>query len=113
MNAQHAQKPQKARLKRSQRTRHNRGPITRHITRAKKTIQFIYAHLPPAMVLVKEQHLRAQTHIEQRAQQRWFAGNSRPEDTLDNWLHAEREVVQELCEALLHRNIREPEPTPA
>lgn len=101
MNAQQFQK------------RHNGRSRAHHSSRAKKAIQFIYAHLPPAIILATAQHIRAQTQIEQRAQQIWFAGNDRPENTLDNWLRAEREVVQNLCEALLHRNVQEPESTPA
>jgi len=78
-----------------------------------KTLQMIYAQLPPAFVLAAEHHLRAQTQIEQRAQQLWFAGGGRPEGALENWLQAEREVVQKLCEALRPRNFREPESAPA
>src|SRR5208282_6042382 len=37
--------------------------------RHEETIQLIYAHLPPAVVLAPEQYLRAQTHIEQWAHQ--------------------------------------------
>ena len=37
------------------------------------TVQLIYAHLPPAVVLAAEQHLRAQTNIEQRAHELWFS----------------------------------------
>jgi hypothetical protein len=32
---------------------------------------------------------------------------------LNDWLRAEREVVQKLCDALLHRDNREPESVPA
>jgi len=73
------------------------------------TIQLIYAHLPPAVILATEQHLRAQTQIEQRAQQLWFERGSRPGNALNDWLRAEREVVQNLCAALRHRRIPEPE----
>jgi len=77
--------------------------------RREDTIQLIYAHLPPAVVLAAEQHLRAQTHIEQRAHQLWFAQGCRPGGALGDWIRAECEVVQNLCQALLSRNTREPE----
>ncbi len=75
-----------------------------------QAVQLIYAHLPPLGVLAAEHHLRAQTQIEQRAQQLWFAGLGRPAAALNDWLRAEREVVNELCAAFLHRNLRPPEP---
>jgi hypothetical protein len=63
-------------------------------------MQLVYACLPPVMVLAMEQHLRAQTRIEQRAQELWFAGGGG--NALADWLRAESEVVQNLCYALLH-----------
>jgi hypothetical protein len=78
-----------------------------------ETIQLIYAHLPPAVVLATEQHLRAQTQIEQRAQQLWFARDGRSVSALSDWLQAEREVVRQLCDALRHPGNREPESVPA
>lgn len=76
------------------------------------TMQLIYAHLPPAIVLATEQHLRAQTNIEQRAHELWFAQGCRPGGALGDWIRAECEVVQHLCQALLSRKAREPEPAP-
>jgi hypothetical protein len=76
------------------------------------TVQLIYAHLPPAVILATEQHLRAQTNIEQRAHQLWFAQGCRPGGALGDWLRAECEVVQDFCQTLLSRNTREPEPDP-
>jgi len=66
--------------------------------------QLIYAHLPPAIVLATEQHLRAQTNIEQRARELWFAQGRRPGNALGDWIRSECEVVQQLCQALLNRN---------
>lgn len=77
--------------------------------RHEDTIQLIYAHFPPAVVLAAEQHLRAQTNIEQRAHQLWFAQGCRPGGGLGDWIRAECEVVQNLCQALLSRNTREPD----
>jgi hypothetical protein len=74
-----------------------------------ETVQLIYAHLPPAVILATGQHLLAQAQIEQRAHQIWLASNSRAEDTLNNWLRAEREVVDNLCAALSQKHIKEPE----
>jgi len=76
--------------------------------RHEATIQLIYAHLPPVMVLATEQHLRAQTNIEQRAHQLWFARDCGPGCALDDWVRAECEVVQKLCQALLGRNTGQP-----
>ena len=73
------------------------------------TVQLIYAHLPPAVILATEQHLRAQTNIERRAHQLWFAQGCRAGVALNDWVRAEYEVVQNLCQALLSRNTREPE----
>ncbi|MGO9588199.1 MAG: DUF2934 domain-containing protein [Limisphaerales bacterium] len=81
-----------------------------HQDRHEDTIQLIYAHLPPAVVLATEQHLRAQTHIEQRAHQLWFAQGCRLGGALDDWIRAECEVVQNLCQAFLSRNTRKLEP---
>jgi hypothetical protein len=74
-----------------------------------KTIQLIYAHLPPASILATGQHLLAQTQIEQRAHQLWQAGNGHPEDSLNDWLRAERETVEKLCLALAQKGGKETE----
>ena len=87
-------------------------PTAQQRDRHKGTIQLIYAHLPPAIVLAAEQHLRAQTNIEQRAYQIWFAQGCHLGGALGDWIRAECEVVQNLCQALLSRNAREPEPNP-
>ena len=76
-------------------------------------VQLIYAHLPPAVILATEQHLQAQTNIERRAHQLWFAQGCRAGVALNDWIQAECEVVQDLCQSLLSRNNREPEPDPA
>jgi hypothetical protein len=75
--------------------------------RHEDTIQLIYAHLPPAVVLAAGQHVQAQTNIEQRAHQLWFSRGCRPGSALGDWIRAESEVVQNLCRALLGRNIPE------
>ena len=45
-------------------------------------------------------HLKVQMEIEQRARELWLAGGSRQNTTLDNWLKAEREVVEEFIQEL-------------
>ena len=85
-------------------------PKAQQRDRLEDTIQLIYAHLPPAVVLAAEQHLRAQTNIERRAHQLWLAQGCRAGVALNDWIRAECEVVQNLCQALLSRNSREPEP---
>jgi hypothetical protein len=87
-------------------------PRTQPRDRHPDTIQLVYAHLPPAVVLATEQHLRTQTNIEQRAHQLWFARGCLPGSALGDWLRAEGEMVQSLCQALLGRNTREPELAP-
>lgn len=71
-------------------------------------VQLIYAHIPPAVVLAAEKHLRAQTNIEQRARQLWLSRGCRPVGDLGDWLRAECVEVQKLCQALLNRNSCEP-----
>jgi len=98
--------------KSSRQARLDGQPKAQRRDRHEDTIQLIYAHLPPAVVLAAEQHLRAQTNIEQRAHQLWFAQGCRPGAALSDWVRAECEMVQNLCQALLSRNTREPEPAP-
>ena len=40
-------------------------------------------------------HLKVQTEIEQRAHELWLAGGSRSNTALNNWLRAEREVLED------------------
>lgn len=40
-------------------------------------------------------HLKVQMGIEQRAHELWLAGGSRQDTALDNWLNAEREVLED------------------
>jgi len=98
--------------KRSLQAQFNGRPKAQQRDRHEDTIQLIYAHLPPAVVLATGQHLRAQTNIEQRAHQLWFARGCPPGGALGDWIRAECEVVQALCQALPSRNPSEPEPTP-
>lgn len=77
--------------------------------RRKDPIQLIYAHFPPAVILAAGQHLKAQTNIERRAHQLWFVQGCRSGSALGNWIQAEYEVVQNLCQTLLSRNTQEPE----
>ena len=44
-------------------------------------------------------HLKVQMEIEQRAHELWLAGGSRQDTALDNWLNAEREVLEEFIQA--------------
>src|SRR5690242_5882542 len=43
-------------------------------------------------------HLKVQMQIEQRAHELWLAGGSRQDTALNNWLKAEREVVEEFIQ---------------
>ena len=90
----------------------NGWPKVQRRDRHEDSVQLIYAHFPPAAVLAAEQHLRAQTNIERRAHQLWFARGCPPGGALGDWIRAECEVVRDLCQALLSRNPSEPEPTP-
>ena len=40
-------------------------------------------------------HLNVQMEIEQRAHELWLAGGSHQDTALDNWLNAEREVLED------------------
>lgn len=40
-------------------------------------------------------HLKVQEQIEQRAYELWLAGGSRQNGALENWVRAEREVLQD------------------
>lgn len=40
-------------------------------------------------------HLKVQMEIEQRAHELWLTGGSRQDTSLDNWLRAEREVLED------------------
>jgi len=94
-------------------SRQNGHGKAQHRDRNEETIQLVYACLPPATVHALGQHLQAQTQIEQRAQQIWFAVVGQPASALNDWLRAEREVVNELCSALQLRNHPEPDVAPA
>jgi Protein of unknown function (DUF2934) len=53
----------------------------------------------PRMIVEKvvftiEEHLKAQQQIELRARELWRVGGCRPDTTLQDWLDAEREVLQ-------------------
>ena len=80
---------------------------------SKRCVQVIYAHLPPAMVLAGQQHFRAQTSLEQAVSRRWFAREDQQGGGWDSWLRKEREVVNQLCEALLRGNVSRSRPTAA
>jgi hypothetical protein len=112
MNAQFNPVQRKTCRKSPLQAQFNGRPGAQQQDRREDTIQLIYAHLPPAVVLAAEQHLRAQTNIERRAHQLWFAHGCRPGSALADWVRAECEVVQNLCQALLGRNTPEPESAP-
>jgi len=44
-------------------------------------------------------HLTVQMQIEGRAHELWLAGGAHENTALDNWLNAEREVVEEFIQA--------------
>ena len=44
-------------------------------------------------------HLKVQMEIEQRAHELWLAEGSRQDTSLDNWLRAEREKLEEFIQA--------------
>jgi hypothetical protein len=104
MNAQFNPAQRRVCRKSSRQARFDDRSKAQRRNRHEDTVQLIYAHLPPAVVLATEQHLRAQTNIEQRAHQLWFAQGRRPGGALGDWIRAECEVVQNLCQALLIRN---------
>jgi len=110
MNALLTRLPQKTGRKPCHQARLDVRPQACHPSRHAENIQLIYTHLPPAVILAVREHLRAQTQIEQRARQLWLARGCCQGRALDDWLRAEREVIHNLCEALLCRNARETAP---
>ena len=46
-------------------------------------------------VFTVAEHLKVQMQIEQRAYELWLSGGSHQDTALDNWLKAEREVLEE------------------
>jgi len=56
--------------------------------------------LPPAMIVERVvfttgEHFRAQKRIERRARELWYAGGCRPGTALNDWLQAEREILEQ------------------
>ena len=47
-------------------------------------------------------HLKAQEQIEQRAYELWLAGGSHQNGALENWVRAEREVLEDFIQARMH-----------
>jgi len=47
-------------------------------------------------------HLKVQEQIEQRAYELWLAGGSRQNGALENWVRAEREVLEDFIRARTH-----------
>ncbi len=47
-------------------------------------------------------HLKVQEQIEQRAYELWLAGGSRQNGALENWVRAEREVLEDFIQARTH-----------
>jgi len=45
------------------------------------------------------EHLKVQEQIEQRAYELWLARGSRQNGALENWVRAEREVLQDFVQA--------------
>src|SRR5579863_972250 len=66
---------------------HERNPMIPSMTQS-KTAQ--------AAGFPAEEHLRVQREIEQCARDLWRTGGCRPDRTLNDWLEAEREVMEQL-----------------
>ena len=47
-------------------------------------------------------HLKVQEQIEQRAYELWLAGGSHQNGALENWVRAEREVLEDFIQARTH-----------
>jgi Protein of unknown function (DUF2934) len=48
------------------------------------------------------EHLKVQEQIEQRAYELWLAGGSHQNGTFENWVRAEREVLEDFIHARTH-----------
>ena len=53
-------------------------------------------------VFTAADHLKVQEQVEQRAYERWLAGGSHQNGALENWVRAEREVLEDFIEARTH-----------
>ena len=53
-------------------------------------------------VFTVAEHLNVQKQIEQRAYELWLAGGSHQNGALENWVRAEREVLEDFIQARTH-----------
>lgn len=53
-------------------------------------------------VFTVAEHLNVQEQIERRAYELWLAGGSRQNGALENWVRAEREVLEDFIQARTH-----------
>ena len=56
------------------------------------------------LVFIAEEHLRVQQQIERRASELWCAGGCRHGAALNDWLQAEREVLEQFIRAHARRH---------
>jgi len=56
------------------------------------------------LVFTMEEHLRVQQQIERRARELWCAGGCRQGTALNDWLQAEREVLEQFIRAYARRH---------
>jgi hypothetical protein len=63
----------------------------------------------------KEEHLGVQEQIERRARELWCAGACRQDTALNDWLQAEREVLEQFIRTYVrpHSSPRSSKPAPA
>jgi hypothetical protein len=77
---------------------------TRTRTEFRQMKQLSPAKIVKGVVFTAEEHLRVQQQIERRARALWHAGGCRHDTTLNDWLGAEREVLEQFIRAYVQRH---------
>ena len=76
------------------------------------TVQLIYALPSTSRCAWPRNNIFGHKHKSSKGRSNSGSLEGRPGGALNDWVRAEREVTKNLCDALLHRNIREPELVP-
>lgn len=63
--------------------------------------------------LTRDEHLQVQKEIERRAHELWNAAGCRQTASLNDWIEAEHEVMEQFLQFRLRRNSRQSDPTGA
>jgi len=86
------------------RTRQTLKKVKGNVTAHKITRRAEHSTLVERIVFTLEEHLRAQEQIERLAHELWSAGGCRHGTALNDWLEAEREVLDQFIGAYARRH---------